>query len=379
MIVVGRNKAPSENTVRILCGKAAGMCEFEGCNKRLFYDNVTLKEFNNAFVAHIVASSSNGPRGDKILSPKLSDKLENLMLMCAEHHKLIDTYVDEFPVDKLKKMKALHEEKIERVCSLFHVPETEIVTFASPIKGVNSVNVDYNLAAKAILPKKQPASSHGISIVVKSFYEYKSEEYWKDCCNQLEMQFLTLIQNPYIQFNKADFSIFPVAPIPLIIKLGEFLSDKLPCDIYQKTRIPDSWEWQSDKITNDFIVEKKEYDESCLDVALVVSLTNSIGEERILEIGNYQAMYKITALKVGVDCIRSTEDLSLFWHIYQEVCDEILNTYGRQAHIHLFPATPVSAAFEMGRRYMRNTYPNITVYDECDGFFKAVVLGGVKA
>lgn len=37
---MGRNKAPSENTVRMLCGKAAGMCEFEGCNKRLFYDGV---------------------------------------------------------------------------------------------------------------------------------------------------------------------------------------------------------------------------------------------------------------------------------------------------------------------------------------------------
>ena len=87
---MGRNKSPSENTVRILCGKAAGMCEFEGCNKRLFYDGVTLSTSNNAYVAHIVASSSKGPRGDKTLSPLLSDKLENLMLMCADHHKLID-------------------------------------------------------------------------------------------------------------------------------------------------------------------------------------------------------------------------------------------------------------------------------------------------
>ena len=73
---MSRNKAPSDKTVRILCGKSAGMCEFEGCNKRLFYDNVTLAEFNNAFVAHIVASSANGPRGNKVLSPQLSDKLE---------------------------------------------------------------------------------------------------------------------------------------------------------------------------------------------------------------------------------------------------------------------------------------------------------------
>ena len=87
---MGRNKAPSENTVRMLCSKSAGICEFEGCNKRLFFDGVTLSKFNNAYVAHIIASSAKGPRGDKTLSPLLSDKLENLMLMCADHHKLID-------------------------------------------------------------------------------------------------------------------------------------------------------------------------------------------------------------------------------------------------------------------------------------------------
>ena len=46
---MGRNKAPSENTVRMLCSKSAGICEFEGCNKRLFFDGVTLSKFNNAY------------------------------------------------------------------------------------------------------------------------------------------------------------------------------------------------------------------------------------------------------------------------------------------------------------------------------------------
>lgn len=375
---MGRNKAPSDNTVRILCGKAAGMCEFEGCNKRLFYDNVTLREFNNAFVAHIVASSADGPRGDKALSPQLSDKLENLMLMCAEHHKLIDTYVEEFPVEKLKGMKVAHEEKVERICSLFHVPKTEIVRFSSPIKGIHDVNIDYNLAAKAVLPEKQPGSSHGVCILVKSFYDYKSEEYWRDCCHQIEIQFQNVLYNPYIQLYKADFSIFPIAPIPLIIKLGSLISDKLPCDVYQKTRIPDSWEWQSNNKTNDFLIERKQCNIENKNVALVVSLTNEISEERIWNVGEFEAIFKITATELGVDCIKSVADLSLFWHAYQKVCDEILNTYGKEVCIHLFPAIPVSAAFEIGRRYMCNTYPSIIIYDECDGFFKTVVLGEAK-
>ena len=373
---MARGKSPSDNTIRMLCGKSAGMCEFEGCNKRLFYDNVTLAQFNNAFVAHIVASSPNGPRGDKVLSSQLSDKLENLMLMCADHHKLIDTNVDEYPVERLKAMKAAHEEKLERICSLFNVPKTEIVRFASPIKGTQAANIDYNLAAKAVLPNKYPASSYGIQIPIKSSYKYKSKEYWDDCTNQLEFQFQNALYNPYIQLHRSNFSIFPIAPIPLIIKLGELIGDKLPCDVYQKTRVPDTWEWQSVELTNTFAIGRKEYNQESENIALIISLTNEILDDRIPRIDEYRAIYKITASELGVDCIKSISDLSAFWHTYQSVCEDILNLYGRNVGVHLFPAVPVSVAFEIGRRYMTNTYPKISIYDECDGFFETLVLGG---
>ena len=376
---MGRNKAPSENTVKILCGKAAGMCEFEGCNKRLFYDGVTHSQFNNAYVAHIVASSANGPRGDKELSSQLSDKLENLMLMCADHHKLIDDPITgprDYPVERLKEMKKAHEEKIARICDLFHVPKTEIVRFSSPIKGVTPVQIDYNLAAKAVLPDKQPDSPYGIDIIISSSRPYRTKEYWDECCYKMELLFNTNLYNPHIQFHKANFSIFPIAPIPLIIKLGEMIGDKLPCDVYQKTRYPDTWEWQSDVQTNEFVLETQACHGAENKVALVISLTNDIQNDRVLCIDEYKHLYKIKAMSTGVDCIKSPNDLSAFWHIYQQTMDQILNTHGRDCLIHLFSSMPVSASFEVGRRYMPNAYPQITIYEEDRGFFETVTLGG---
>lgn len=373
-----RNKAPSENTIRMLCSKAAGMCEFEGCNKRLFFDGVTLAEFNNAYVAHIVASSVNGPRGDKTLSPLLSDKLENLMLMCADHHKLIDnptTGPIDYPVDRLKAMKKAHEEKIEKVCSLFYVPKTEVVCFSSPIKGITPVNIDYRLAAKAVLPNKQPNSSYGVNIQVKSYYPYSTKDYWIDCLNQLQILFNSCIHNPAIQFRDVDFSVFPIAPIPLIIKLGELFGDKISCDIYQKTRFPDTWEWQSKELTNNFGVEVLKTNISNGIIALNISLTNDVQNDRIFTVGEYEAIYKIKANNIGVDCIKSVQDLSEFWHIYQNVLDDILNTYSRNYRVHLFPAVPASAAFEIGRRYMINTHPSMIIYDENKGFFETLKIG----
>lgn len=375
---MGRNKAPSENTVRMLCSKAAGMCEFEGCNKRLFFDNVTLSNFNNAYVAHIVASSAKGPRGDKVKSPQLSDKLDNLMLMCADHHKLIDipsTGPIDYPVERLREMKRLHEERIENLCKLFYVPKTEIVMFSSPVKGRIPVNIDYELAAKAVLPEKQPDSSYGINICINSNHKYRSKEYWKDCTNELELNYNITLYNSHIRFNKANFSIFPIAPIPLIIKLGALIGDKIPCDVFQKTRNPDTWEWQANESTNRFLVEIKDSEcKSKVKVAIIISITDDVDTNRI-PVSEYVAIYKIKAENVGVDAIKSKEDLSAFWHLYQEVCGGILNTYGKECSIHLFPAIPVSVAFEIGRRYMWHTYPKITIFDEDEGFFETITIG----
>lgn len=378
---MARNKAPSENTIKILCGKAAGMCEFEGCNKRLFYDNVSHTEFNNAFVAHIIASSAEGPRGDAVLSAQLSDKLENLMLMCADHHRLIDQPTSgprDYPVEKLKAMKKAHEEKIDHICSMFHVPKTEIVRFSSPIKGVTEVNIDYNLAAKAVLPSKQPDSPYGIDIAISSCKPYKSNEYWNECCDQMNLLFNTNLYNPYIQFHKASFSIFPIAPIPLIIKFGELIGDKLPCDVYQKIRHPDTWEWQTCELTNEFVFESTDMPGTENKVALVMSLTNDIQYERVPQFEAYKKIYKIKAVSTNVDCIKSSCDLSAFWHLYQQVMDAILNTYGGNCCVDLFPAIPVSAAFEVGRRYMPNTYPTIAIFEEDNGFFETLKIGGKR-
>ena len=281
---MGRNKAPSENTIRMLCSRAAGMCEFEGCNKRLFYDNVTRKEFNNSFVAHIIASSSNGPRGDKTLSSQLSDKLENLMLMCADHHKLIDDSKigpRDYPVEKLKKMKKEHEEKIEKLCSLFHVPQSEVVRFVSPIKGRDEMFIDLNEAAQAILPRYQPASTYGVSITISSSFDYGAREYWDDCMRQLNNQFQRSLNNPYIENEKTALSIFPLAPIPLIAKLGELIGDKYPCEVYQKTRQPNTWRWQISQSTSAFSIEKIPFENEEKNIAIILSLTGNVSEDRL--------------------------------------------------------------------------------------------------
>ena len=373
----GRGPKPSESTLRILCGKAAGMCQFDGCDKRLFYDAVTLSQFYTAYVAHIVASSPKGVRGDPVRSHQLSDKLENLMLMCDTHHKLIDdskTGARAYPEAKLLEMKKQHEEKLDTICKLMAIPETEIVTFASPIKGTTPVSVDYKLAANAVLPSRKPSSLfERFAVDIKSVHAYKSGEYWDDVSKQLKEECFQ-IKRFVERHANAHLSVFPIGPIPLLIKLGETLGDKINIDIYQKTRTPDTWAWQSDMITNEFTLGERTTDNESR-IALILALTSDISEDRIMAINNFGTIYKIKAQRNDVDSIKSSADLSEFWHLYQSVMDNIVNRYRQNCQVHLFSSIPVSAAFEVGRRFMPKVHPQIVVYDDDGGFFEALRIG----
>ena len=112
-----RTNALSELSRRVLWARAAGQCQYSGCNKSLIGDLISGAEDKNfGFVAHIVADTATGPRGDAVRSPLLSDDVNNLMLLCYVHHKLIDVdAVAEHPESRLLAMKASHETRIEIV------------------------------------------------------------------------------------------------------------------------------------------------------------------------------------------------------------------------------------------------------------------------
>jgi hypothetical protein len=66
----------------ILWAKAAGRCQYSGCNKSLIGDLISGTEDKNfGFVTHIVADTPTGLRGDLIRSLLLSNEVSNMMLL----------------------------------------------------------------------------------------------------------------------------------------------------------------------------------------------------------------------------------------------------------------------------------------------------------
>jgi hypothetical protein len=59
--------------------------------------------------AHIVAHSQKGPRADPNYPIESIDSYENLILLCANHHDLVDAQDNTFTVDDLRQWKKNHE------------------------------------------------------------------------------------------------------------------------------------------------------------------------------------------------------------------------------------------------------------------------------
>ena len=156
------------NTKINLWSRAAGRCQYDGCNQPLFLDRVTKTFMNSAYIAHIIADQPDGPRGDITDSPLLAKELSNLMLACDVHHRLIDVEaVAEHPVDRLREMKRRHEQRIELLTSLVPEKESHVLLYGGKV-GVHSPLLSLQKAAQAMLPDRYPADQHAIEIGIKN-------------------------------------------------------------------------------------------------------------------------------------------------------------------------------------------------------------------
>ena len=301
----GKNRGnhPSPKTIYMLIARAGGRCQFESCNKNVFLDEFTLDDTNESNIAHIVASSPDGPRGSVEESHSLSNKLDNLMLMCLQHHRLIDDPEQEqiYTVQRLREMKRRQEARVSQALNYLNAETTTLICLSAAIKGIQEPSLpDKYSVMKAIWPRRKPESDGIQYLGVPMFMDYESKENWECADKWLESSFETSIKAKLRVCPNAHFSVFPIAPIPLIIKLGYLFGDKIRAEVFQKTRHPDSWEWQSDQLTNSFDIERID-NPTGEGVAVVMSVTAEIEREAIMQVREFKTLYILRANRQGED------------------------------------------------------------------------------
>ena len=95
---------------KILWTRAGNRCSI--CGQALTLNTENGKNFVLGEEAHIVSRQVNGPRY-KVMDKY--DSYDNLILLCPNHHSIVDKNVVSYSVERLKEIKRQHEQAIEKI------------------------------------------------------------------------------------------------------------------------------------------------------------------------------------------------------------------------------------------------------------------------
>jgi hypothetical protein len=372
----------SDPVVLELWTKAAGRCEFHGCNEYLLEDKLTTNKAKLADIAHIVARSRSGPRGDDPMPLSERNHIENLMLACTTHHRMIDNkrLVAQYPKTLLMQYKADHEARIRHLTEMKPEHETVVLRVLGNIRG-DSVSVSHDEVRTAVLgAKRYPRylqSDNTIEIDLQGLTQTVNAEYWTAAKASVDDTVTRLI-SPNIGNSIKHLSVFALARIPILVYLGNAIGDKVITDFYQRHRDePIGWSWrQGDPINFEAQRIQNGTDKKC--VALVLSLSGKIAREsRPSHIDGQYHLYEIAPVgaEPGRSIFNTRESLAAFQRTYQSALRAIEAEHGLKGDLHLFTAIPAPVAVICGRELMKDVSPRLHVYDRMeDGYELALTI-----
>jgi len=361
-------------TVAHLWGISAGRCEM--CNELLHIDPTFGIEGNYSQNAHIHAVSPNGPRYKEDMTKEERDNHENLMLLCPQHHIMIDNDSQYFIPGYLVNKKREHENRIRVVTSIKNEHETRMISYIAPIDGWCPEH-NISLFREAVVQNKQYPHQYGVIDLndykgkyepTQNFYQLRADELSKSVQERLSI----------ITEGEA-VSLFPFGLQPLLIKLGTLLSDQNNVTVYQCHRNGHKWAWPNcDSIIPEFRTICTNDDEA-KDIALVVDLSASVSDDRIRSIlGDNIPIWHFTLEKPNREFVTSLAVHDSFYKEFRLLLESIKEKVPQCKIVHLFPVMPVSLNVHLGMEYRHKTDLPFLIYDydkATGGFFPTITIG----
>jgi hypothetical protein len=341
---------------------AGGRCEYDGCNKYLLEHSLTLDPGNFAEMAHVVAFREDGPRGHE---PRPADinQLSNLMLLCAECHKLIDDRPDEHTRKQLESYKEAHETRIKLVTSLGPNRRTAVLEFKALIRG-DAVAIPRDQIAEATAPR-YPSTIKPYPLDLTGMSGPQNEPFYAAACQAIAHGLERFLGPGGEAASTGHVSAFALGPIPLLVCLGRQLSNKVPTDLFQRHRDTERWTWKDggDPVEYAFRTLRRGDGDR---VALVLSLSGTIALADLpADLPESATVYELTLAdgRPRPTFLNQRRDLEAFRVAYQEAIASMQAAHGAIPAIDLFPAVPAPVAVLCGRELLPRVHPKLRLWD----------------
>lgn len=341
--------------------KAAGRCEFKGCNKPLYEHDITFDNCNLSNCAHIIADSPNGPRGTE-QSKELAKEAQNIMLMCPECHKYIDHEgKDKYDADTLFEMKRHHEDRMKYLTGLSEDMQAHVVTYGSSI-GAQTPDFNFTSLQKALLPQYYPTSTDIIHLGGRFYQGETWTDYWNTEISNLKFKCKDLIMDKIDMWEHKRIALFGFAPMPLLVYLGTLLNNKHNVEVYQRHRDTEDWCWKSFDEDIDYSIKRPQLTNK--QPVLIISLSNNIEKRVRKQYSNDKSIWELSIANPNPCFLTSKAMLTKFGRKAEIILNEITNaSEGTPINVHL--SVPTACAIELGRVWMQKANSPLNIYDLC--------------
>lgn len=367
----GRMGHASPPTKARVAALAANHCQFDGCGEDLCTHSATGTSGTYSYYAHIIAASSDGPRGHETLSAQLADDPDNFLLLCDKCHRLIDKVAPEiYTVDVLQQMRRNSISNVKRLLATLRYPWVDRLYILGNVTGQMPHISDYDADVALWLAKLRASSRSAESAFEFGRAHHKPHEdaYWLAVFTTLTYDIPALqgrlngVRNSGAP--RPPLAVFPQHGTSVLLLAGRILGDVAGTHVFQPHRNKvgehsiTRWAWPDDAA----VPARDKYHVNILrsptdevaEAVLLISLTFTITANRLPATVAVGGMLTLPTVEVRVahpnSCvILHPDDLALFGAAVDDAL-QLLQDCWKVKKIHLFVGAPASAVLKVGQK-----------------------------
>ena len=340
-------------TLKLLWGRAAGRCAMADCRVELF---VTEDDYDPVCVigemGHIAASSNAGPRAKVDLDVRARDKYKNLILLCRNCHRKVDTLKRSYSDERLLEIKASHEAWVRTA-----LPERGFTNLRwNVLRLQGDFPFDPTTIAEALSPDQQ-GSVEQISVSA-------TRDSWASIQESLQTRIHTMIANSDSVASRV--AVFPLAPVSACIYSGYLLTNRLNVRGFQYHRDHATWTWPKspDVLTMPTVAGPVDSTSLSAEVFFLFELTAPIDASKLLEATcGDRAVYQCSIPDLSTGWLKSKTQLDELARKAREAFETAAIRYPHSPRWHILYAGPAPGGVVVGQQLNPTMIPKVQLYE----------------
>ena len=357
-----------ESTRVEIWAKAAGRCCI--CARYMVGDTGYFHTTLVGEIAHITGATNGetSPRGDSSADEHERARPSNLMLLCHDCHKKVDSrgMASYYTREILARIKERHEGRVRSSTDYSSHGAAMVLRVASTIRGSRVSATDRQISETLRQSLLAPATpdARDSRFELELLDPESAEWVWARAASELKAKVDEVLDKARAA-GDATVVVFAVGPIPVLVLLGYHLDDKSDVRVMPATRRDDDSRWLWSPAPPEqlrFELEVVETDESAEDVIIAIDISAVASIDRLPSTVTAAPVVRFRSTVVGPQVVESREAIEEFAREWRSSMSRIEALFPSARRIHLVAAVPSVVAIEIGRAYMRDSQPELIVY-----------------